>query len=177
MRSSSEQSERMGYRTTQRPKSSGSKCGTTLPAYDFYSPEEVWALVRAAATERDGAIYLVAAFAGLRRGELLALRWRDVDFERRSLRVRGNYSHGRVVTPKSGKGRAVPMAPEVAQALARLSQRSDFNGPDDLVFGRALGRRVGASACHFGGRIEAHAAIQVGVDGLPHGTAEGRACR
>ena len=36
-------------------------------AYDFYSPEEVWALVRAAASEQDGAIYLVAAFAGLRR--------------------------------------------------------------------------------------------------------------
>jgi integrase len=115
-------------------------------AYDFYSPEEVWALVRAAATERDGAIYLVAAFAGLRRGELLALRWRDVDFERRSLRVRGNYSHGRVVTPKSGKGRAVPMAPEVAQALARLSQRSDFNGPDDLVFPGEAGEHLDGSA-------------------------------
>jgi integrase len=42
--------------------------------FDFYSPEEVWALVRAAKDEPDGAIYLTAAFTGLRRGELLALR-------------------------------------------------------------------------------------------------------
>jgi integrase len=115
-------------------------------AYDFYSPEEVWALVRAAASEQDGAIYLVAAFAGLRRGELLALRWRDVDFERRSLRVQGNYSHGRVVTPKSGKGRAVPLAPEVAQALARLSQRSSFTGTEDLVFPGEAGEHLDGSA-------------------------------
>ncbi|MBV8710534.1 MAG: hypothetical protein JOY56_02075, partial [Solirubrobacterales bacterium] len=43
-----------------------------------FSPEEVWALVRAAASEQDGAIFLTAPFTGLRMGELLALCWRDV---------------------------------------------------------------------------------------------------
>jgi len=43
--------------------------------FDFYSSEEVWALVRAAASEQDGAIFLTAAYTGLRRGELIALRW------------------------------------------------------------------------------------------------------
>jgi integrase len=35
-----------------------------------FSPEEVWALVRAGASEQDGAIFLTAAFTGLRMGEL-----------------------------------------------------------------------------------------------------------
>jgi integrase len=45
---------------------------------DVFSPQEVRALVRAAESRQDGAIYLTAAFTGLRMGELLALRWRDV---------------------------------------------------------------------------------------------------
>lgn len=115
-------------------------------AYDFYSPEQVMALVRAAASEQDGALYQVAAFTGLRRGELLALRWRDVDFERQAIRVQGNYAHGEVVTPKSGHGRAVPMVPEVAQVLARLDQREHFTGRGDVVFVGDAGDHLDGSA-------------------------------
>jgi integrase len=43
-------------------------------SFDFYSPEEVWVLVRAAGDEQDAAIFLTAGFAGLRRGEICALR-------------------------------------------------------------------------------------------------------
>jgi integrase len=82
---------------------------------DVFSPEEVYALVRAAASEQDAAIFLTAAFTGLRRGELLALTWRDVDFANSTIRVRGNYSERVLTTPKSGKVRAVPMAPDVAR--------------------------------------------------------------
>jgi integrase len=96
--------------------------------YDFYSREEIDALVRAAASEQDAAVYLTAAMTGLRRGELVALRWRDIDFPGQAIRVRANYSHGELVTPKSGKVRSVPMVPDVAQALARLGQRAHFTG-------------------------------------------------
>jgi hypothetical protein len=96
--------------------------------YDFYSREEVEALARAAASEQDSAIYLTAAMTGLRRGELVALRWRDIDFPGQAIGVRANYSYGELVTPKSGKIRSVPMVPDVAQALARLGQRERFTG-------------------------------------------------
>jgi len=101
---------------------------------EVFSPEEIWSLVRAAASEIDGAIFLTAAFTGLRRGELLGLRWRDVDFDASTIRVRASYAAGKLTTPKSGKVRAVPMAPDVASALARVGQRDRFTGEDDFVF-------------------------------------------
>jgi integrase len=124
-----------------------------------FSPEEVWALVRAAASEQDAALFLTAAFTGLRMGELLALRWRDIDFAGEAVRVRASFSTGQLTTPKSGKVRAVPLAPAVASALAPLARRQDWTGDDDLVFvgiagdyldGSALRRRYKAALTKAG---------------------------
>jgi len=58
----------------------------------------------------------------------------------------------RLTTPKSGKVRSVPMAPDVAEALARLARRERFTAADELVFpgvtggyldGDALSKRYG----------------------------------
>ncbi len=107
---------------------------------DAFSPEEVWALVRAAGSERDGAMFLAAAFTGLRMGELLALRWGDVDFAGEVIRVRRSYNaHGGLTTPKSGRVRSVPMVPYVGKALARLATRHELVADDDLVFPGELG--------------------------------------
>jgi integrase len=119
-------------------------------SYDFYSPDEVQALVRAADSDQDRAFFLTAAFAGLRRGECIGLRWRDIDFEGDAIRVERNVYRGVSGSTKGGLARVVPMVPEVAQALARLSQRPNRTASDDPVFagarggfvaGRALSRR------------------------------------
>jgi integrase len=113
---------------------------------EVFSPEEVWALVRAADSAQDGALFLTAAFTGLRRGELLALRWRDVDFVGSVIRVRTSYAGGALTSPKSGKVRSVPMAPDVAQELAKLASRELFVSPDDLVFPGEAGGYLDGSA-------------------------------
>jgi integrase len=111
-------------------------CGDSLPTLwriekhpqsasgdtEVFSPEEVMALVRAADNEQDAAIYLTAAFTGLRRGELLALRWRDVDFAGKAIRVRGSFAGGKLTTPKSGKVRSSRWRP------TRLVVRADDGG-------------------------------------------------
>jgi integrase len=111
-----------------------------------FSPEEVWALVCAAASEQDGALFLTAALTGLRRGELPALRWREVDFAGSMIRVRASFAGGQLTTPKSGRVRAVPMAPDVASALAQLGRRHDWVGEDDLVFVGITGDYLDGSA-------------------------------
>jgi integrase len=112
----------------------------------FYSPEEVHALVRAAPDEQDAALFLTAALTGLRMGELLALRWRSVDFSAQTLRITESFTAGKLGTPKSGLGRAVPLIDEVASTLARLAQRERWTGPDDLVFVGQAGGHLDSSA-------------------------------
>jgi integrase len=57
-----------------------------------------------------------------------------VDFVGSVLRVRTSYAARALMAPKSGKVRSVPLAPDVAQVLARLVDRGLFTGEDDLVF-------------------------------------------
>ena len=114
---------------------------------EVFSVEEVMALVRAADSEQDAAVFLTAALTGLRRGELVALRWRNVDFSRRHIRVTASYTERALSTPKSGRGRAVPMAPQVAEALARLASIQDA-GEDDLVFPGLFGEYLDGSALY-----------------------------
>src|SRR4051812_17570100 len=136
---------------------------------EFYEPEEVFALAAAArdglhrdprrpavtpgevaerrrADDQDAALFLVAAFTGLRLGELLALRWRNVHFPDAKLLVEASWSAGRLSSPKSRKWRAVPLADQPAAALARLAERERFTGRDDLVFTNVVGGYLDPSA-------------------------------
>lgn len=84
-------------------------------------------------TERP--LYLTAAMSGLRQGELIALRWRDVDFAAGRIRVRRSFVRGQFGTPKSRRStRSVPMAGRVANELELLLERTSYRDEDDLVF-------------------------------------------
>lgn len=72
---------------------------------------------------------------GLRQGELMALRWQDVDWRAGRIRVRQNYVLGKFGTPKSRRStRSVPMHDRVGGELDRLYQASRHRGEGDLVF-------------------------------------------
>jgi len=91
----------------------------------------------------DRAIFLTAAMTGMRQGELLALRWRDVDWQAKRIRVRRNYTRGHWSTPKSRSGeRAVPLSRRVAEELLVHQRRSRFREEDDLVFANPLSGEV-----------------------------------
>jgi integrase len=82
-------------------------------------------------------LILTAAMSGLRQSELLGLRWRDVDWAARRIRVRNIYVRGE--HSSEGKSdlstrRSVPLADRLAGELDRWSQRTLYGGDDDLVF-------------------------------------------
>jgi integrase len=101
--------------------------------------EELEALLRAVPDDALGhverAMYVTAAMTGARQGELLGLRWQDVDWTAQRIRVRRNFVRGEFGTPKSKRStRSVPLASRVAAELERLFQGSPYKGDDDLIF-------------------------------------------
>jgi integrase len=81
------------------------------------------------------AIVTLLALTGLRIGELLALRWKHVDFLRGVVQVREAVSEGVFGSPKTKSSRRdVPMSEPVRRALLEQHARCRQKGADDLVF-------------------------------------------
>ena len=86
---------------------------------------------------------LLAVLTGLRRGEIIGLKWKDIDLEKGLLSVAQQFQDGRFEPPKYNSFRDVPLSPEVVSALRRLRPR----GPDELLFpGRKKGQPVDPAA-------------------------------
>lgn len=90
------------------------------------SAEEARGLLEAASGDRLEAFYVLALHTGMRRGELLGLKWEDVDFGstnatvrvRRTLTHTGNGKGLALGEPKTRKSRrTVRLTPRAAEAL------------------------------------------------------------
>lgn len=96
---------------------------------------------------------------GLRIGEAVEVRFRDLDLGGRWLHVRRGFYRGSVGPPKSGKRRRVRISVELAQAL--WEARKERTGDDELIFTSERGRRLDQS--NLMSRVLKPAAVRAGV--------------
>lgn len=103
----------------------------------FASREEAAALI-AALPDDERALWAAAMYGGLRRGELRALRWADVNLAAGLIQVSRSWDdHAGEQTPKTlGSDRRVPVVPALA-AMLRERMRATGRAGRDLVFGRS----------------------------------------
>jgi integrase len=90
---------------------------------------------------REGTLALLDAGTGLRVSELLALRWRDVDFEKLELNVTRSIWHqvvGECKTEASAK--PVPLDTYMAEDLLRWRRQSAYPTPEDYIFASEIMR-------------------------------------
>lgn len=110
-----------------RRTGSAPKQGTEFDKIDPFTPEEVEAL----AATQIGHLWQFWAWSGLRSGEIIGLRWGDVDDQRSRISVRRAVRRGREKAPKTAAGvRVVGLLQPARAALASLRRRE----PSEFVF-------------------------------------------
>jgi integrase len=117
--------------------------------------EQARSFLAAVSGERLEALYVVAITAGLRQGELLGLKWEDVDLDAGKLQVRRTLSEARIgrifEAPKSGKGRGIRLTKNATEALrghrkAQLEEKLRLGTlwqENSLVFPSQVGTPLG----------------------------------
>lgn len=145
------------------------------------TPDEGKRILEAVAGDRLEALWVLALATGMRQGELLGLRWEDVDLDAGVVRVRFALirAGGRYVLddPKTGKSRrTVALPPLAVRALAehrarQLEERVAAGQPTDdgLVFVSPIGRPLNAGwVSHRWPRFAKAAGVDVTMHGLRH---------
>ncbi len=119
---------------------------------DPLTAEEANRLVEASRGDRLEALYVLALHTGLRQGELLALKWEDLDLEAGILRVRrtltrtkGTYSVGEPKTRKSRRtvrltnGAVAVLRRHLERQLEEIGNLRSLYEPGGLVFANGTG--------------------------------------
>jgi len=126
--------------------------------------------------ERFEHLFIVDLFTGMRMGEILALSWDCIDFERGVIRiyrqlhqVKGQYIFG---TLKNDKPRSIVVAPTVLEVLKvqranqrrwRLAAGAIWENREDLVFTDEIGRHLSPNTIRGALR---RVMIQLGLEGF-----------
>jgi len=107
------------------------------------APEQIRALLEATPNQKHRTLFLTAIMTGARLGEILGLRWSDVDFEKKQIHIRRTFNHERFFTPKTkGSIRSIDLAPMMVLELRKWKLVSGGNN-DKLVFPSEVGSPIG----------------------------------
>jgi integrase len=114
-----------------------------------FTPEEAVAIINAAQGQWK-AMFCLVAMTGIRRGEMIALRWSDIDLENRVIFLRRSYWQGsiKVLKTKSSKG-TLPMPAPLVEML-RWHRSQWVKNDSDLVFASKVGTLLNPSSIYRG---------------------------
>jgi integrase len=148
----------MGHDPAAEQKAPGGRA----PEREILTPEEIDILLQAAPPP-DDTILRLAAYSGLRRGEIFGLQWSDIDMERGTVSVRRTWVNGVLRRPKTAKSARTidvpqPLLDDLNAYMMMYPPLGDGFGIPHPTRGAAEARRVAQGAAEETGEI-------VGADG------------
>jgi len=137
-------------RDAERPRRSGDHLEAELKI-TILSPEEIGRLLETTESPKYKTLFLLAVMTGMRKGEILGLKWADVDFKTKQIHVKRTFNHRRFFEPKTKTSvRRVDLSPMVVSELAKWKLQSGPNEAD-LVFPTRAGTPI--DSCYILNRI------------------------
>jgi len=120
--------------TTRNPITSVRQSAKRQTIPEVLTVEEIIKLLNAIPEPFRTAVFLDGT-SGLRVGELLGLKWEDVDFKQNVIHIRRSIVKQKIGPPKTeASQRPIPMNAEVGKALRLWKMKTDYNRPDDWVY-------------------------------------------
>jgi len=130
-------------RDAERPKKTieDQTGGNTI----ILNPEQIRSLLVITQEKKYRILFMTAIMTGARQGEILGLKWPDVDFEKKQIHIRRTYNHGRFFPPKTkGSVRSIDCGPALIKEL-RLWKVASSPNENDLVFANEAGAAINHS--------------------------------
>lgn len=126
-------------REAQKPRGKGT---VKEEGMSILTPLEINTLLAAVKKPKYRMIFKLAVMSGARQGEILGLKWQDIDWENNQIHIRRTYNNGRwydVKTPTSN--RRIDIGPLMMADLLSWRASCEPNA-DDLVFAAATGQPI-----------------------------------
>ena len=109
------------------------------------TPEQIRSFLEATPDQKYRTLFLTAIMTGARQGEILGLKWSDVDFKKKQIQIKRTFNHGRFFPPKTKESvRAIDCPPTLIHEL-RLWKLASPPNDAELVFANAAGEPMNYS--------------------------------
>jgi integrase len=135
------------------------------------SPSQITALISQVKEKKYRTLFMLAVFTGARQGELLGLRWGDIDWETNQILIQRTFNNRRLFFPKTGSSRRkIDLGPVVITTLKRWKMACPPNDLN-LVFPNKAGKHIDNSSMlrrHFRPALKAAGLPSVRFHDLRH---------
>jgi len=117
------------YREAEKPRDQR----TQEKEINILTPPEIRAFLNAVENQEFKTLFLMAIMTGARQGELLGLKWEDLDLERNQVYIQRTYTKGRFFPTKTKESkRKIDLAPTVVLELKKWKLACPKTKPDPI---------------------------------------------
>lgn len=116
-----------------RPRSQGTE-DEEMDNINILTPEQIKAFLDKVGAQKYHTLFTLAIFSGARQGELLGLKWSDIDWKNSQIHIQRTFNNGEFFTTKTkGSNRKIDIGPSTMRILKEWKLACP-PGKHDLVF-------------------------------------------